>query len=372
MRHRYLMALLLCTVLMPPARATTQEQNAGPNLAANAAIKYWTAFALLPNLDTDQEKLLEGWNNVPLDAAALKLIEMSRGSREYLHRGAKLPRCDWGLDYEDGLNMPVPHISRSRTMARLAALHARHEFEQGHWSAGADDVISLLRLARHVETDSIMIAQMAGYMIEATAIDAAAPYLLKAQPALPAALTTALEALPARPTPSEVILKEKSVLSAWLLQRLKDAGEHENSSWRSILWVELPSVQTPQQALKMTEDMGTYLDRLALQAAGPWNKFITPDSDFYRNVKRANPLAASLLPAMISCVDAEHRVQTRVAMLRAALAVVRGGPEALKDIKDPASTGSFEYRVLDGGFELRSKLQQLGKPVALTVGHGKG
>ena len=23
-------------------------------------------------------------------------------SRVYLHRGAKLPRCDWSLDYEDG------------------------------------------------------------------------------------------------------------------------------------------------------------------------------------------------------------------------------------------------------------------------------
>ena len=59
----------------------------------------------------------------------------------------------------------------------------------------------------------------------------------------------------------------------------------------------------------MAEDMGTYFDRLARQAAGPWNKFATPDGDFYRNVKAANALAGSLLPVMISCVDAEHRVQ---------------------------------------------------------------
>ena len=28
----------------------------------------------------------------------------------YLHRGAKLPRCDWSLDYEDGVSLRLPHL----------------------------------------------------------------------------------------------------------------------------------------------------------------------------------------------------------------------------------------------------------------------
>ena len=99
-------------------------------------MKYWQAFALMPTLDKDQEKLLEQWSKVPLDAAALKLIEMSQGSLEYLHRGAKLLRCDWSLDYEDGSFLRLPYLPKARTLARLAALHARHEFEQGHWKGG--------------------------------------------------------------------------------------------------------------------------------------------------------------------------------------------------------------------------------------------
>ena len=125
-------------------------------------MKYWQAFALLPTLDKDQEKLLQEWNKVPLDAAALKLIDGSRMSLVYLHRGAKLPRCDWSLDYEDGIGLRLPYCPKSLTLARLAALHARHEFEQGHWKAGWEDVTALLKLGRHVEMGPQFVVTMGG------------------------------------------------------------------------------------------------------------------------------------------------------------------------------------------------------------------
>jgi hypothetical protein len=58
-------------------------------------------------------------------------------------------------------------------------------------------------------------------------------------------------------------------------------------------------------------------------------------------------------------------------LFQAALAVVQGGPDKLKDIKDPFGDGPFEYRTLDKGFELKSKLLYQDKPVTLTVGQGK-
>ena len=60
-----------------------------------------------------------------------------------------------------------------------------------------------------------------------------------------------------------------------------------------------------------------------------------------------------------------------MALFQAALAVVRGGPDKLKEIKDPFGDGPFEYRALDKGFELKSKLLASGKPVTLVVGRGK-
>ena len=60
-----------------------------------------------------------------------------------------------------------------------------------------------------------------------------------------------------------------------------------------------------------------------------------------------------------------------MALFKAAIAVVQGGPDKLKDIKDPFGDGPFEYRALDKGFELKSKLLFKGQPVTLTVGKGK-
>ena len=44
-------------------------------------MKYLQACALLPTLDEDQAKLLQETNKIPLNAAALKLIDASRMSR---------------------------------------------------------------------------------------------------------------------------------------------------------------------------------------------------------------------------------------------------------------------------------------------------
>src|SRR5438270_13424546 len=102
MRHGILLALLLSLAPPQPTPAAPQPPDAKPDLAANAALKYWEAFALMPALDKDQETLLAEWNKVPLDESARKLITASQKSRLYLYRGAKLRRCDWSLDYEDG------------------------------------------------------------------------------------------------------------------------------------------------------------------------------------------------------------------------------------------------------------------------------
>src|SRR5206468_830040 len=101
-------------------------------------------------LDKDQEKLLADWNKVPLDGAALRLVAASEDSRMYLLRGAKLRGCDWGLAYEDGMGLLLPHLAKAHSLARLAALHARYEIEQGHVEAAAEDATAILALARHV------------------------------------------------------------------------------------------------------------------------------------------------------------------------------------------------------------------------------
>jgi hypothetical protein len=382
MRHGVLVTLILALALFQPSPRAAQAPDAKPDLGANAALKYWTAFAFLPTLDKDQEKLLAECSKVPLDAAALKLIDRSRMSRAYLHRGVKLQRCDWSLEYQDGIRLHLPHLGKTMTLARLTALHARHEFEQGHGKAGAEDVTALLKLARHMEMDPMLIHNLVGYAIERIAIEAAAPYLPELKSVLPEAASAVLAGPPVGATLPQMVLLEKQIAAVWLIQELKKVEQSREGSWRDV-WKEIfesgespdrdaaKAARTFGQAIKLLEDLLPSYDRLAKVTALPPKEFDAQYPEFVKKAKAANPLAGYVIPNMGKFIDAQRRHEVQLALFKAALAVVQDGPDKLKDVKDPFGDGPFEYRALDKGFELKSKFLLKGQPMTLVVGRVK-
>ena len=385
----YLGAFFLSMALVPPSPVAAQASDAKPEVGSNAAMKYWQAFALMPAMGKDEEKLVEQWSKVPLDAAALKLIERSQGSLEFLHRGATLRRCDWSLDYEDGLFLRLPYITKARTLAHLAALNARHEFEQGHGKAGWEDVTDVLKLGRHLEMEPLFVQRFAGSALESIAIDAAASYLPELKSVLPQAAYTDLDALPAAATLEQVVLQEKQVFLMSMIQRLKHAEQRQKGSWQGV-WTEMfhaifvsseqkdsrsresvEAVKTFEQAIKWLEDLLPFYDELAKMTNLPWKDFDARFPDFISRARAVNPLADQILPMTDAMVATERRTVTRLTLFKAAVAVVLGGPDKLKDIHDPFGDGPFEYRAVDKGFELTSKLVYREKPVTLTLGQRK-
>ena len=357
-----------------------QGPDTKSDIGANAALKYWTALSLLPNLDKSQEKLLEEWNQIPLDAAAVKLIERSRNSLTYLHRGAKIQRCDWSLNYEDGSFLALPYLAKTRNLARFAALHARYEFEQGHLKSGWDDVTALFKMARHLELEPLAIQQMVGYAIETIAFKAVAPYLTELKSSLSEAEFAVLDTLPLGATLQQMVLKEKQISAMWLIGALKETERSKEGSWL-VLWREIfgapeegeasrdlaKAVTTFDQAIKMLEDIVPLFDELAKLTSLPWKEFDAQYPEFVKKAKVAYQRPVFIL-SMGAAMATERRNQTERALFKAALAVVQEGPGKLKDIKDPNGDGPFEYRTLDKGFELKSKLLYQDKPVTLIVG----
>jgi hypothetical protein len=229
------------------------------------------------------------------------------------------------------------------------------------------------------------VAHIVGFQIERIAIEAAVPYLPESRPVLPEALSAALHALPARPSVPQVILKEKQVVTTWLIGRLKGAEQQNEGAWQGV-WNEFGKsnedmaryasgnapVKTLYQAVTTVEGMIPFFDQLAKMAALPWKEFDPEDGQFYVKTRAASPLAATFLHPMVSLVGFERRNETQMALFKAAIAVVQDGPDKVKNIiKDPASNEPFEFRVTDKGFELKSKLIFNSKPVMLRVGEGK-
>jgi hypothetical protein len=380
-------AILLTVMLARISVAAAPVPHAQGENGANAALKYWMAFALLPKVDEDQEKLLSQWNKagvdtiylkVPLDAASKELIEGFRNSRAYMLEGAKIDRCDWGLDYSQGIRLLMPHLVKARTLTSLAALDARYEFAQGHWQAGAEDVIALLKLARHLEIEPMMIQQLVAYGIERTAIEAAAPFLPELKTIVPAMAAGILDA-PDAVTLEQMVLKEKEIGPLWLVQELKQAERRKPGSWSDVWRGLFPPPEGPEKVdirpsgtvdenIRLLEDVAIQYDELAKLTALPWEQFNARYVQFVEEGKASNRLFNLLVPAAGKFVLAQQRHHTQRSLFRAALAVVQGGPDKLKAFDDPFGKGSFEYHAVDGGFELKSSFRYQDKPVTLKVG----
>src|SRR5262249_59663599 len=89
------LAMTVLVLLVGPAPA-----NAGPNLGANAALKYWQAFATLPGFTAAQkDKLTAECLTMPLGAQARRSVTRAMYALDMMHRGAKLPRCEWAIGW---------------------------------------------------------------------------------------------------------------------------------------------------------------------------------------------------------------------------------------------------------------------------------
>jgi hypothetical protein len=379
MRFWSLVTLFLSLTGLPLAPAA-QAADAQTDLAANAALKYWQAFALLPTLDKEQEKLLVEWDTIPLDAAALKLVDSSAISRMYLHRGARLPRCDWSLDYQDGVNLYLPHLAKALTLARLAALHARHELTQGRFRAGVDDATAVLVLARKLDPDPSLISTLVRYKVEVIALDMLAPYLPQLDAAAVKRLSAQLENLPVGATIQQKLLAEKSYQLPSIIRIMQASERDKKGSWREALKAivaepqskaAVDGISTFEKAIQLVEDLAPIYDQQAKLMVLPKEEYEAQYPGLVKKATAANPLAGLVLIEVDKLAAFERRHQVLIALFKAAMAVAQEGPGKLKEIKDPFGTGPFEYRALDKGFELKSKLLFHDQPVTLVAGKGK-
>jgi hypothetical protein len=372
LRFPALVGLLVLLGQSPGASAHSAVQF--PPVSENAALQYWQGFAMMPTLDDDQQKLVQNWATVPLDEAVNKLLDQSQTSLMFLHRGAQKRECDWGLDYRDGPQLYLPHLIRARTLARIAALDARRAFASKDYDRAFDDAVGMITLARYAGQDDTIIDMLVCFAIEEDVVNLVAPYPPEADASYGEAMKL-YEALPPSPTLAQAVLGEKRMVSA-VLEQLADAEHRRPGSWRQT-WRSLlgPDNEDPlQDVVKFgevrdrLEKLQPIYDELAELVALPPAEFDARYPEFAKRASAASPLAKIFLPAIEKTVAKQRRCEARLAMLLAAMAVVESGPEKLADIKDPFGDGPFEYRKLDQGFELSSKLIQDGRPVTLVIG----
>jgi len=224
---------------------------------------------------------------------------------------------------------------------------------------------------------SPLISQLS---IERMAIDVAAKHLLETDVDSAKRLSTHLSPLPVRETLINELRVEKRMLVDWHVRYAQDAlrqgGWDPNWLVTRLRFTE-DAEETkaiaeatggaPQGLLKLARGAETFFHEAMELVDLPPEDFRSAWRDLRRKASAENPLvdvSTNMELLLANLIEAA----TRRVLLKAAIAVVHDGPQALKDFKAPYSNGPIEYREVKGGFELTSPLQFTAKALKLAFG----
>jgi hypothetical protein len=216
---------------------------------------------------------------------------------------------------------------------------------------------------------------------ERATIESMAPRLASLHPAALDALDRRLASLPPGGSLEACVKVERELGIGWAIGQLRKMNDQD--PWKDRVLA--PYVMnegapqpgkldalvaaaggTRQGALGQFELLLGYYDEVGKAIALPRDEFRAKLAELEKRTE-GNAFAAATLPAMARVYDNDAAGRTRLTMLRAAVAVLRGGPEKARGFTD--ATGSpLEYRPAPGGFELTSKVIEKDKPVTLKVG----
>ena len=160
-RYRLMLPIVLLTVPLTLAEALQSAQN--PD--GNAALRYWSAFAEMQDsaITAGQAKEL----NQILDGTAPyndseygELVEKNREALATMARGAALPYCNWGIDYQLGPNAPMEYTRKALELGRLSALYAFHLSVRGDKDAAVRALAAGVRFSRDVANGGTLFATL--------------------------------------------------------------------------------------------------------------------------------------------------------------------------------------------------------------------
>jgi hypothetical protein len=357
--------------------------HADSDLGANAALKYWQAFATLPKLsDAEQHAVMRESTTMPLDAHARDIVKNADYSLRLIHVGAALRPCDWSIEQEGG-ETRLPQLSAGRVLAGLAGLRSRISFEEGRTQAAVDDIVAALTLGRQVSRDGTLIGVVTGYGIETFANETLASGLPKLDAKMLVELKSRLAALPPGSRPALAMREAEETYLDWLARKVKatkdaaelqklvidqglvgGAGTEQVAKARALVEA---CGGTPAGFVQRLEEMRSAYGVVAKKLDLPFAESVK-EIELVTQSQQANPVFPFTFPGVLACRQAQARTDVRRALLVAAIDIQLRGRDALKDHLDPVMGIPFEMTPFDGGFELRSTWKQKPVPLTLTVG----
>jgi hypothetical protein len=378
MRLSAIVSLVVMALALSLRAAWAQAQPTGPkNLGDNAALKYWLAFAMMPTLTDAEDDLVIHWRGKAPDKAVADVLAKSDAALKLLHEATQYEYCNWGLP-KDGPDTPMPHLGKARELTRLACLRARYRAVTGEGDGAVKDLLDAFTLSRQCNADGTLISLLVRIVTQRIAASGAANVVKRLDQNQLKRLAEGLDSLPRAHGMREALLNESEDCVGWWVNRLKREGTKAGEAFAKSLQQEHLAAKMQLKEPVTTQGVARYIHDLeiaqrceALEADMselPPAEFEAQSQALAAKMKKECTAETALFDVPFARIRYQEACsEDCMVMLKAAIAVVLGGPDRLKSFKDPFGDGPFEYSAVGTGFQLKSKLVYEGKSVELTV-----
>lgn len=342
-----ILVIFCCAVSLAPAADLQSSRNTNP------ALLYWQAAAELPPLSDAQAKQLReiADGKVEFQAELIEKLNFEQTVKFLRKAVASEAPCEWGLAWEDGLEIRTPHLAKLREFSVMALVLAEARFANGETAAGID----LLLIAHHIARDSgaapSLISNVIQNFLERRTIATAARHCMSWDTAEREDYARRLAALP-EPSPLQRAYLTELVWITWFKMEIEGNLE-EAVKKLGLHGKENDQLKSPEVIEEMIDTYRKAHARgvAALKLKGPARQLAIAEleTEIVANKDLPKNLFVSLLmPTLNKMVRAEDQTAIARAMLQSAL---EHGPEiSEKDLEGQP----FQLVQKDGSLELSS------------------
>jgi hypothetical protein len=121
----------------------------------NAALLYYQAFMIINSVLKRDEATMKMLCDLPVDK--IKPDEKSKLNVESYRRvidlavtAAKIPNCDWGLDYSKGLLLNIPHLGQCRPLAQVILADAQILTSKADYKKALSRCLTAQKMGHHI------------------------------------------------------------------------------------------------------------------------------------------------------------------------------------------------------------------------------
>jgi hypothetical protein len=346
----------------------------------NAAAVYRKAFGWAKGLRSEDRERLRGVATMPFDDRHLDtLLQRAGPALDAIQNAAAISRCDWGREIltDDDLNKDHVEVSSTLNVIRVACLSARRHARSGRGKPALDDLFAGLTLAHRLGTGQVLIARVLECSGEVTAIQTLGRILPDLEPVSLEDLARRLDALPVPESAAATIGPESRYVVGSLRAKLLAHGPIvEGEAWGEIGFGEEEAATLKRltggeraKLLAHLDATGPAFAELARRLDLPRTECRPALDEFARAARSTQPVVAELVEAAWGGRHMVDRMLAVRSMLRAGLALVRGGESAFRTVADPFGSGPFGLEPRRKGYLIRSAMSDEAKPeLTLAIG----